>query len=171
MARGLRTSPGFDRLGDALPRVLRSLSDSRTPAADTPDRRWPSGNWTKFPNALLEALIGGRFNLAQARLLSFVVRGTLGWLDRKEGRRKWTRPITQLELADRLAVGRTALTAAIKSLASESVIVIKREPHTTRRSYQLNQAWIDSRNRPPTCGGSTARVRRSPPCSRKSNIP
>ena len=138
MTRSREESQSFVRAGD-LAHQIADIALVRGGGSPS----WLASNWTKHPNALLDVMIVSEdITLAELKMLCYTLRETVGWIDRNEGRRQWTLPITQQELADVLGVGRTSLAAAIKRLTAKSVIFFKKKPHTTERSYQINQEWV-----------------------------
>ena len=143
VVRGSQANQTFRRVSEIAPRVLASGLGRGA------NSFWPRGNWSMFANAVLAEIIASRRTRAEIKMLCFVVRETAGRLDPREegGRRKWTRPITLIELAEVLAVGRTSLSAAVKHLAADHVIVATDQPHTDQRSYRLNEALIFKKER------------------------
>ncbi len=100
--------------------------------------RMSDGNWTPSPNFVLEAIAMGYFKKNEIRILSLILRNTLGFKERSS-RQEWTRELTHSEMAKMTMWAKSTVTSTLSDLVKRNIV----NKHGKKYKINLQQnEWI-----------------------------
>lgn len=98
-------------------------------------------NYTRFPNAILEAIISGRYTEMQMTAILYIVRKTYGW-------HKASDSISIKKMAEETGYARRAMLRTITQLEELNIISVERPGIGKTATMSINS--LDSWNKPVT---------------------
>ena len=119
-------------------------------------------NYTRFPNAILEALISGRYTEMQITAVLYIVRKTYGWNKARDS-------ISIKKMAEETGYARRAMLRTITQLEELNIISVERPGIGKTGTMSINSP--DRWNKPVTTRSHTKEIKISNKTTKESSSP